>query len=137
MGSQLKKGQVSESTANRVRYSYLGLYVFDLMQKLNTNAKGMHWKTKKKLSKAELCRFMAEHNKLFRAIYIQTHPNKKYPPISKMKLRSVIGDSFYRSNVADSRRSGRKQHIRKLYKKYFKEHESYYFLKGKKIKVKL
>ena len=71
MGSQLKKGETSQSTQNRVWYSYFGLYVFDLMVKANTNAKGHAWRTKKKLSKLDLCRYMAEHNKSFRGLWLR------------------------------------------------------------------
>ena len=71
MGSQLKKGQFSQSAINRIRYSYYALDLFSLLVKANTNAKGQQWKTKKKLSKLELCKFMAKHNKSFRQISLR------------------------------------------------------------------
>ena len=136
MGSQLKKGEYSQSTRNRIEYTYLALHLFALMVKANTNAKGHAWKTKKKLSKLDLCRYMAEHNKSFRKIWLKTHPNKHYP---KGYGRTALGDRFYRSNVADTRRSVRIGEINEIYKKMFpgKKHEAYYFLKGKKVKIKL
>ena len=137
MGSRLKKGEISQSTKNRVEYSYLALHLFDIMVKANTNAKGHAWRTKKQLSKLELCRYMAEHNKSFRGLWLKTHPGKTFP--KHMDGRTVIGESFYRSNVADTRRSGRIGAINKLYKKMFpgKKQDAYYFLQGKKVKIKL
>ena len=137
MGSQLKKGQWSQSTKNRVLYSYYALDLFSLLVKANTNAKGHGWRTKKKLSKLDLCRYMAEHNKTFRQIWLRTHPGKIFP--KNMDARTVIGEQFYRSNVADTRRSRRIGEIEKLYEKMFpgKKQEAYYFLKGKKVKIKL
>ena len=137
MGSRLKKGQWSQSTRNRVEYSYLALHLFDLMVKANTNAKGHGWRTKKKLSKINLCRYMAEHNKTFRALWIKTHPGKNFP--KHMDGRTTIGEQFYRSNVADTRRSGRISALNKLFKKIYpnQKQKAYYFLKGKKVKIKL
>ena len=135
MGSQLKKGEISQSTKNRIYYSYYALHLFGLMVKANTNAKGQHWKTKKKLSKLELCKYMAEHNKSFRRIWLDTHPGKKYP--KHMEGRTAIGRSFYLSNVADRRRSGRIGTINKLFKKIYpnQKQKAYYLRAGKKIKV--
>ena len=137
MGSRLKKGEYSQSTKNRVAYSYLALHLFNIMVKANTNAKGHGWRTKKKLSKMDLCRYMAEHNKSFRQLYLKTHPGKIFP--KNMDKRTAIGEQFYRSNVADTRRSSRIGEIEELYEKMFpgKKHEAYYFLKGKKVKIKL
>ena len=136
MGSRLKKGEISQSTKNRVGYSYLALHLFNLMVKANTNAKGHAWRTKKKLSKLDLCRYMAEHNKSFRGLWLATHPG---PFPKNMDKRTAIGEQFYRSNVADTRRSRRIGEIEELYKKMFpgKKQEAYYFLKGKKVKIKL
>ena len=137
MGSRLKKGEYSQSTKNRIAYSYLALHLFNIMVKANTNAKGHAWRTKKKLSKLDLCRYMAEHNKSFRGLWLATHPGKIFP--KNMDARTVIGESFYRSNGADTRRSSRIGEIEELYKKMFpgKKQEGYYFLKGKKVKIKV
>jgi len=137
MGSQLKKGQWSQSTKNRVEYSYLALHLFDLMVKANTNAKGHGWRTKKKLSKMNLCRYMAEHNKSFRQLWLKTHPGKDFP--NDMDGRTVIGESFYRSNVVDARRSGRIGKINKLFKQMFpgQKQKGYYFRDGKKVKIEI
>ena len=137
MGSRLKKGEYSQSTKNRVAYSYLALHLFNIMVKANTNAKGHGWRTKKKLSKMDLCRYMAEHNKSFRSIWLATHPEKTFP--KNMDARTVIGEAFYRSNVADTRRSGRIGEINKRFKKLYpnQKQKAYYFLKGKKVKIKL
>ena len=136
MGSQLKKGEISQSTKNRIYYSYYALHLFGLMVKANTNAKGQHWKTKKKLSKLELCRYIAEHNKSFRRIWLKTHPGKKYP--KDMKARADIGKRFYLSNVADTRRSNRIYEMNKMFKKLYpnKKLKKYYFRDGKKVKIK-
>ena len=137
MGSQLKKGELSQSTKNRVEYSYLALHLFNIMVKANTNAKGHGWRTKKKLSKLNLCRYIAEHNKSFRSLWLKTHPGKIFP--KNMDARTVIGEAFYRSNVADSRRSRRIGEIEELYKKMFpgQKQKGYYFHQGKKVKIKL
>jgi len=137
MGSQLQKGQYAKSTFNRVNYSYFGLHLFDLLVKANTNAKGQQWKTKKKLSKLELCKFMAEHNKAFRKLWLTFHPGKNFP--KHMSGRTVIGSAFYRSNVADGRRSGRITKINKLIKKMYpgQKQNAYYFKAGKKVKIKI
>ena len=140
MGSQLKKGQVSQSTRNRMEYSYLALNLFNLLVKANTNAKGMEKKTKKKLSKLDLCKFMAEHNKSFRQLWLNFHPGKSYPKQTKLyEGRTELGKQFYRSNVADSRRSGRLNALDKLFKKTYpgQKQELYYFRNGKKVKIKL
>ena len=137
MGSQLKKGETSQSTQNRVWYSYCGLHLFDLMVKANTNAKGKHWKTKKKLSKLDLCRYMAEHHKPFRAFWLKFHPGKTFP--KHENGRKAIGTAFYKSNVADSRRSGRRSKLNEIVKMLTpgKKREGYYFHQGKKVKIKL
>ena len=136
MGSQLKKGQVSQSTRNRMEYVNLALNLFNLLVKANTNAKGMEKKTKKKLSKLDLCKFMAEHNKSFRQLWLNFHPNKNFP--KHMDGRTELGKKFYRSNVADSRRSGRINAIDKLYKKMGgKIQKFYYFRNGKKVIIKI
>ena len=137
MGSQLKKGQISQSTKNRVEYSYWGLFLFKIMVKANTNAKGQQWKTKKKLSKLELCKYMAEHNKSFRRLWLTFHPRKNFP--KHMDGRTAIGVAFYKSNVADTRRSGRIGEVSKLYKKIYpgQKQKSYYFRDGKKVKIEI
>ena len=130
MGSRLKKGQWSESTKNRVIYSKEGLWVFMAMLKLNTNAKGNHKGTKKKISKISLCRYMAEHNKLFRTVWLKNHPNKSYP--KDTEGREAIGEAFYRSNVADMRRYVRRDDVEKEMRKMFKRPTEFkYFDKGK------
>ena len=137
MGSQLQKGQFAKSTINRTLYSYYGLHLFDLSVKANTNAKGKQWKTKKKLSKLELCKYLAEHNKSFRKLWLTFHPGKNFP--KHMSGRTAIGSSFYRSNVADGRRSNRIVKMNKLIKKMWpgQKQNAYYFKAGKKIKIKL
>ena len=137
MGSQLQKGQFAKSTINRTLYSYYGLHLFDLMVKANTNVKGQHWKTKKKLSKLELCKYLAEHNKSFRKLWLTFHPGKNFPKHKRGRI--AIGSSFYRSNVADGRRSKRIVKINKLIKKMWpgQKQNAYYFKAGKKIKIKL
>ena len=134
MGSQLKKGQWSQSTKNRVQYSYMGLWVLRMMIKANTNAKGLHWKTKKKISKLDLCRYMAEHNKLFRAVWLKTHPNKHYP---MGHGRTALGEQFYRSNVADQRRFVRREDFEKEMRALWKKSTTFtYFDRGKIKKSK-
>ena len=137
MGSRLKKGQWSQSTKNRVKYSYYALDLFSLLVKANTNAKGHGWRTKKKLSKLDLCRYMAEHNKTFRQIWLRTHPGKNFP--KHMDGRTALGVAFYKSNVADTRRSGRIAKIKKLFEEMApgQKQKGYYFRDGKKIKIEI
>ena len=137
MGSQLKKGEISQSTKNRVYYSYYALHLFDVMVKANTNAKGQQWKTKKKLSKLELCKYMAEHNKSFRKLWLTFHPGKNFP--KDMDGRTAIGRAFYLSNVVDARRSGRIAKMNKLIKELYpgKKQKAYYFHAGKKVKIEI
>ena len=121
-------------------YSYYALDLFSILAKANTNAKGKHWKTKKKLSKLELCKFMAEHNKSFRQIWLLTHPGKSYPKqTSHYEGKTELGKQFYRSNVADGRRSGRINKIRKLFEKLApgRKQKGYYFRDGKKVKIEI
>ena len=136
MGSKLlKKGEVSQSTQNRMMYSYMGLWVFRMMEKANTNAKGLHYKTKKKISRIDLCRYMAEHNKPFRAIWLKTHPNKHYPKMGYG--RTALGESFYRSNVADQRRFVRREDFEKEMRALWKKSTTFtYFDRGKIKKSK-
>ena len=132
MGSQLKKGQWSQSTRNRVEYVGLGLWVFMAMMKANTDAKGNLKGTKKKISRIDLCRYMAEHNKLFRYIYLKTHPNKAFP--KHIDARTIIGEAFYLSNVADLRRYVRRDSLEKEMKRYNKKPTQFRYFDRAKVR---
>jgi len=136
MGSQLKKGEISQSTQNRIDYVDKGLFVFSAMLKANTDAKGNLKGTKKKISKRDLCTYMAQHNKVFRLIWLRTHPNKKFP--KAMPERIEMGLAFYASNVKDMRRFVRIDSIEKEMKRLTKKDTTWrYFEKGKVKKFKV
>ena len=102
-----------------------------------TIKKGTSFSINKKLSKLDLCKFMAEHNKSFRQLWLNFHPNKDFP--KHMDGRTELGKRFYRSNVADSRRSGRLNALDKLFKKTYpgQKQELYYFRNGKKVTIEI
>ena len=136
MGSRLKKGETSRSTQNRINYVDMGLWIFKAMLKANTDAKGNLKGTKKKISKRGLCTYMTQHNKVFRAIWLKTHPNKKFP--KSMPGRIEIGLGFYASNVKDMRRFVRIDSIEKEMKQLTKKDTTWrYFEKGKVKKFKV
>ena len=91
-----KKGTIPQSTLNRSWFKYSGLLMFKLLYE-NNQKKG------KKLSKRDLCIYMAKSNRTFIAFWIKAHPKKKYP--KDPEGRKYIGLDFYHNIVADKRRA--------------------------------
>jgi hypothetical protein len=109
-----KKGSYPQSTWNRVLFRNACLILFQAMKEANTNKLGKRIGTKKKLSKRELCIYMAEHNHTFRAFWIRAHPSKKFP--KDMNKRAELGLDFYKNVLTDKRRNK----IDPPFKKHFK-----------------
>ena len=90
-----KKGTIPQSTVNRVWFKYAGLFIFKLLYD-NNKKKG------EKLSKRDLCIYLAQNNKTFRGFWMKSHPKKKYP--KDKKDRKEVGLDFYHNIIADKRR---------------------------------
>jgi len=123
-----RKGTIPQSTINRVWFKYSALFMFKLLYD-NNKKKG------EKLSKRDLCIYMARSNRTFIALWLKAHPKKKYP--KNTNDRKNIGLKFYHNIVADSRRFKDLNYIHDLLKN--NDRKSFYYLmeKGKLKKKKI
>jgi len=89
-----KKGTIPQSTKNRIWFKYSTLLIFKLLWE--NQDKGI------KKTKRSMCIFMAQKNRTFRALWIKSHPKKKYP--KDLEERKYIGLDVYHNIIADMRR---------------------------------
>ena len=99
------KKKTPQSTLNKTWFKACALFIYRLMLEANTDKLGNKIGTKKKISKRDLCIYIAQHNKQFRKVYLLLKPNKKYPRADQMKEREEIGLDFYHNVVVDNRRN--------------------------------
>jgi len=118
--------KIPQSTKNKVLFKLCALWVYLLMVKVNTNKLGMDINNpKQKVSKRGICIYMAEHNKDFRAFYLNWKA-KTYPPADKWldkktTARGQIGLDFYHNVICDKRKNWEGPYMYKFLSKYLKK----------------
>ena len=120
----LNKSTITKSNRNNIEFKLGALFVYLLMIKINrkkisNNAN----KLKNKLTKKNICIYMAEHIKEFRMLYLY-YVKKKYP---QMKKRKRIGLDFYKNIVAKKQRNWEATFV---YKKLIKHCQNIYAIEN-------
>jgi|TARA_B110000881_G_scaffold185115_1_gene173176 hypothetical protein len=95
--------KIPASTRNKTKFKLHALKIYFLMVKINSDPK------KKKLSKRNLCIYIAEHNDSFKNLYTK-YKSKTYPPADKWidkktTARGQIGLDFYHNIICDKRKN--------------------------------
>jgi hypothetical protein len=116
----LNNSAITKSKRNDIEFKLGALFVYLLMIKINrkkisNNAS----KLKNKLTKKNICIYMAEHIKEFRMLYLY-YVKKKYP---QMKERKKIGLDFYNKIITKKERNWEATFI---YKKLTKHCQNIY-----------
>jgi len=120
----LNKSTITKSNRNNIEFKLGALFVYLLMIKINrkkisNNAN----KLKNKLTKKNICIYMAEHIKEFRMLYLY-YVKKKYP---QMKERKKIGLNFYNNIVIQKQRNWEATFV---YKKLTKHCQNIYAIEN-------
>ena len=120
----LNKSTINKSNRNNIEFKLGALFVYLLMIKINrkkisNNAS----KLKNKLTKKNICIYMAEHIKEFRMLYLY-YVKKKYP---QMKERKKIGLNFYNNIVIQKQRNWEATFV---YKKLTKHCQNIYAIEN-------
>ena len=126
----LTENKIIESTRKDTEFKLGTLFVYLLMIKVN---KKKDSSIKKKLSKKNICIYMAEQIKEFRMLYLYYKKNK-YP---RMEKREEIGLGFYNNIVCEKQRNWETPSV---YKKLTKHCRAIYTIEDiemKKYKIKL
>ena len=109
--------KIPKSTRNKVLFKLAALWIYLLMVKVNTNKLGNDInRPKQKVSKRGICIYIAEHNKDFRAHYLNWK-GKKYP---KKNNRKKLGLNFYHNIICDKRKNWEGPFMYKFLSKHFK-----------------
>jgi hypothetical protein len=125
----LTENKIIESTRKDTEFKLGTLFVYLLMIKVN---KKKDSSIKKKLSKKNICIYMAEQIKEFRMLYLYYKKNK-YP---RMEKRKEIGLDFYNNIVCEKQRNWETLSV---YKKLMKHCRAIYTIEDiemKKYKIK-
>ena len=120
----LNKSTITKSNRNNIEFKLGALFVYLLIIKINrkkisNNAN----KLKNKLTKKNICIYMAEHIKEFRMLYLY-YVKKKYP---QMKERKKIGLNFYNNIVIQKQRNWEATFV---YKKLTKHCQNIYAIEN-------
>ena len=120
----LNKSTITKSNRNNIEFKLGALFVYLLMIKINrkkisNNAN----KLKNKLTKKNICIYMAEHIKEFRMLYLY-YVKKNYP---QMKERKKIGLNFYNNIVIQKQRNWEATFV---YKKLTKHCQNIYAIEN-------
>ena len=120
----LNNSAITKSKRNDIEFKLGALFVYLLMIKINrkkisNNAS----KLKNKLTKKNICIYMAEHIKEFRMLYLY-YVKKKYP---QMKERKKIGLNFYNNIVIQKQRNWEATFV---YKKLTKHCQNIYAIEN-------
>ena len=120
----LNKSTITKSNRNNIEFKLGALFVYLLMIKINrkkisNNAS----KLKNKLTKKNICIYMAEHIKEFRMLYLY-YVKKNYP---QMKERKKIGLNFYNNIVIQKQRNWEATFV---YKKLTKHCQNIYAIEN-------
>ena len=125
----LTENKITESTRKDTEFKLGTLFVYLLMIKVN---KKKDSSIKKKLSKKNICIYMAEQIMEFRMLYLYYKKNK-YP---RMEKRKEIGLDFYNNIVCEKQRNWETLSV---YKKLMKHCRAIYTIEDiemKKYKIK-
>ena len=120
----LNNSTITKSDRNNIEFKLGTLFVYLLMIKINrkkisNNAN----KLKNKLTKKNICIYMAEHIKEFRMLYLY-YVKKNYP---QMKERKKIGLNFYNNIVIQKQRNWEATFV---YKKLTKHCQNIYAIEN-------
>ena len=127
----LAKNKITEFTRKETEFKLGALFVYLLMIKVNKK-KGDN-SIKKKLSKKNICIYMAEQIKEFRMLYLYYKKNK-YP---RMEKRKEIGLDFYNKIVCEKQKNWEAPFIFKKLTKYCQKIYTIEDIEKKKYKIKI
>ena len=128
----LAKKNIPQLAKNKNLFKLGVLFVYLLMIKINKkNMNNDKNKPKNKLTKKDICIYMAEHIQEFRMLYLY-YVKKKYP---KMKKRKKIGLDSYNNIINNKQRNWEEPSV---YKKLTKHCQTIYTIENinkKKYKI--
>ena len=127
----LTKNKMTESSRKKTEFKLGALFVYLLMIKVNIKKEDNN--IEKKLSKKNICIYMAEQIKEFRMLYLYYKKNK-YPLMEK---RKQVGLDFYYNIVCDKQKNWEASFV---YKKLTKHCRTIYAIEDiekKKYKIKI
>tara|TARA_B100000795_G_scaffold264364_1_gene244770 strand:+ start:110 stop:559 length:450 start_codon:yes stop_codon:yes gene_type:complete len=128
----LAKKNIPQLAKNKNLFKLGVLFVYLLMIKINKkNMNNDKNKPKNKLTKKDICIYMAEHIQEFRMLYLY-YVKKKYP---KMKKREKIGLDSYNNIINNKQRNWEEPSV---YKKLTKHCQTIYTIENinkKKYKI--
>ena len=120
----LNKSTITKSNRNNIEFKLGALFVYLLMIKINRKKISNNVnKLKNKLTKKNICIYMAEHIKEFRMLYLY-YVKKNYP---QMKERKKIGLNFYNNIVIQKQRNWEATFV---YKKLTKHCQNIYAIEN-------
>tara|TARA_R110000824_G_scaffold393190_1_gene592033 strand:+ start:825 stop:1289 length:465 start_codon:yes stop_codon:yes gene_type:complete len=102
---EIPKPNIPQSTLNKHWFKILALFLYKLHYDTNTNKLGNEIGKKKPISKRDLCIWLAQKNKPFRAYYMRFKSRRTYPALNQPLLRKKIGLDFYKNVVCDKRKN--------------------------------
>ena len=103
--TEIPKPNIPQSTLNKHWFKILALFLYKLHYDTNTNKLGNEIGKKKPISKRDLCIWLAQKNKPFRAYYMRFKSRRTYPALNQPLLRKKIGLDFYKNVVCDKRKN--------------------------------
>jgi len=127
----LTKNKITESTRKETEFKLGALFVYLLMIKVNTKKGDSN--IKKKLSKKNICIYMAEQIKEFRMLYLY-YKKSKYP---RMEKRKQVGLDFYNTIVCDKQMNWEATFVYKKLKKHCRTIYTIEDIEKKKYKIKI
>ena len=127
----LTKNKITEFTRKETEFKLGALFVYLLMIKVNIKKRDNN--IKKKLSKKNICIYMAEQIKEFRMLYLYYKKNK-YPLMEK---RKQIGLDFYNNIVCDKQKNWEAPFVYRKLTNYCQTIYTIEDIEKKKYKIKI
>jgi hypothetical protein len=130
----LVNNKITKSARNEIEYKLGALFVYLLMIRINTNKIESNTNNlTKKLSKKNICIYMAENIKEFKMLYLYYKKNK-YP---QMEKRKEIGLDFYNNIVCDKQKNWEEPFVYKKLRKYCRAIYTIEEIEKEKYKIKI
>ena len=130
----LVSNKITKSARNEIEFKLGALFVYLLMIRINTNKiKSNTNNLTKKLSKKNICIYMAEKIKEFKMLYLYYKKNK-YPRIEK---RKKIGLDFYNNIVCDKKINWEAPFVYKKLRKHCRAIYTIEDIEKEKYKIKI
>ena len=130
----LANNKTTKSIRKKIEFKLGALFVYLLMIKVNTKEIGKDKRnTKKKLSRKNICIYMAKRIKEFQMLYLYYKKNK-YP---RMEKREEIGLDFYNNIICDKQRNWEAPFVYKKLKEHCRTIYSIESIDKKKYKIRI